>query len=112
MIEAVADDTFEREVMQSDKPVLVDFHAAWCGPCKALMPVLTELEKEFGDGLKIVLVDVDACFELVREYRVRAYPTIFLMKSGRILEQVVGFAGKTDLLQILKKNKINKEAKQ
>ncbi|EIE25920.1 thioredoxin-like protein, partial [Coccomyxa subellipsoidea C-169] len=71
----VTEDTFEKEVLQADVPVLVDFWATWCGPCKLIAPLLTTLEKEYGSAMKIVKIEADPCPNLMEQYKARPLPT-------------------------------------
>ncbi len=100
----VSDATFDEVVLKSDKPVLVDFWAAWCGPCRMLAPIVDELENDFGDKVKIVKVDVDAHQEYAAKYGVRNIPTVLLFKGGEVADKQVGVAPKnvyTDKLNAL-----------
>lgn len=87
-----ADDlaTFTKEVLQSDVPVLVDFWAAWCGPCRMVAPELEALAKEYGGAVKIVKVDVDANPQVAQQYRVQGIPTLGLFEAGKLTKQLVG----------------------
>jgi len=96
---AVTDATFEAEVLKSDKPVLTDFWAAWCGPCKRIAPVLEEMANDMGDQLKIAKVDVDENQRTMLAYNIMAIPTLLLFKDGKVVEQIVGFQGKDALLR-------------
>jgi len=84
------DQNFEKEVVQSDKPVLVDFWAPWCGPCRAIAPVLDELASEYGEKIKIVKVNVDENQQAPQRFSVRGIPTLIFFKGGKDVETLVG----------------------
>lgn len=92
---------FETEVLKSDKPVLVDFYADWCGPCQMAAPVLEEIAKERED-IKVGKINVDEEMELATRYKVSSIPFIALFKNGEIVNQMVGFSGKEKLLEMIK----------
>jgi thioredoxin 1 len=94
----VTDATFDQEVLKSDKPVLVDFWAAWCGPCRMVAPVLEEIASE-NEKVKIVKLDVDANPLTAGKFAVRAIPTMILFKDGREAQRLVGYMPKDRLLQ-------------
>ena len=94
------DANFDEAVLQSDKPVLVDFWAEWCSPCKALTPVIDELATEYSGKVRVGKVDTDANREISVRFSVSAIPTVILFKDGEIIEKSVGLRGKKDL-QIL-----------
>ena len=84
------DSSFENDVIKSDQPVLVDFWAEWCGPCKMVSPILEELAGELGDKVKIVKVNIDANPETPTKYGVRGIPTLMMFKGGELVETKVG----------------------
>ena len=107
MAEIIKTDTFEAEVLQSEKPVIVDFWAEWCGPCRAVAPVLDEIARERADDLRVVKVNIDEEPALAQRYGIMSIPTIVLFKGGepaaaalgaqpkRMLEQSLGLAAET-----------------
>ncbi len=103
MAEHVTDSNFEEEVLKSKIPVLVDFYADWCGPCKMLTPAIEELAKEYDGKWKIVKVDVDASPEVSMKFGIQSIPTLLFFKDGQIADKVMGFKSKEDLKAILDK---------
>ncbi len=97
-------DNFEKEVLQSDKPVLVDFWAAWCGPCRMVAPVVDEIASEYNGKAKVGKINVDEQNELAQSYRVMSIPTLMVFKNGKIAENVVGARSKADLANMLNKH--------
>jgi len=100
-IAELTDATFDEEIASTDQPVLVDFWAEWCGPCKAMAPILEEIAGERQGSLKIVKVDVDANLEVARRFEVMSIPTLILFKDGAPQLRLVGAKGKGQLLQEL-----------
>jgi thioredoxin 1 len=94
----VSDDTFEKEVLQSSQPVLVDFYADWCGPCRAIAPIVEEIARELSDRLKVVKLDVDQNPETTMQYGVQSIPTLIIFKNGKEVERLIGYMSKTKLL--------------
>jgi thioredoxin 1 len=97
MAHAVTDQTFDAEVMKSSTPVLVDFWAPWCGPCKAMNPVLEELEQEYAGKLKIAKVNVDENMDVSGRYSIMSIPTFLMVKDGKVVGQVIGARSKADM---------------
>jgi thioredoxin 1 len=104
VIHAVSDDSFEKEVIESAIPVLVDFWAQWCGPCKALAPILEDLVQKYTDKVKFVKLDVDHNPSTPPKFGVRGIPTLILFKDGQVKATQVGLLNKADLAQFLDKN--------
>jgi thioredoxin 1 len=97
LISALTKDNFDKVVLQSTTPVLVDFWAEWCGPCKMIAPLLDELADEYDGKVKIGKVNIDEQQELATKYGIRAIPTLLLINKGQVTEQMVGAKSKRDL---------------
>lgn len=101
MPSAVTDSSFDKDVLQSSLPVLVDFWAPWCGPCRALGPVIDELATEYEGKVSIVKMNVDENPSTPGKYGIRAIPTLILFKDGQVVEQVTGAVSKSSLKDLL-----------
>jgi thioredoxin 1 len=97
----VTDATFEAEVLKSPVPVLVDFWAVWCGPCKTIAPVVEELATEYNGKLKVAKLDVDGNPDTSMKFAIRSIPTLMLFKDGRVVEQIIGAVPKRSLVEKL-----------
>ena len=100
----VTDESFEPEVLKSEMPVLVDYWAEWCGPCKAVAPVLDEVAKEYQGKLKVAKLNVDENQEIPKKYGIRGIPTLMLFKNGNIEATKVGALSKSQLTAFLDSN--------
>ena len=100
---AVTDDSFQKEVLESEQPTFVDFWASWCGPCRMIGPVFEELSGQYSGKVKFVKVNVDENPKTPANYGVRGIPTLIMFKDGKIVEQVVGAVPKAQLETLVKK---------
>ncbi len=94
----VNDANFQDEVIQSDKPVIVDFWAIWCGPCKMIAPIIEELAKDYDGKLKVAKIDVDSNPQTAMKYGIRSIPTLLIFKGGQVVEQIIGAVPKRQLI--------------
>lgn len=98
----ITNENFEAEVLNSEKPVLVDFWATWCGPCKALSPVVDEVAEESDGSFVVGKINVDEQQELARKFRVMSIPTLLVFKGGEVANKSVGVISKEEILDLLK----------
>ncbi len=94
-------ENFESEVLKSDKPVLIDFWAAWCGPCRMLSPVISEIAEDYKGKIKVCKVNVDEEMELASAFRVASIPMLVVMKNGKVTSTSVGFRPKAQIVSML-----------
>ena len=99
----IGDSSFESEVLQSDKPVLVDFWAPWCGPCRAIAPIVEELAEDFGDKVKFTKCNVDENPTTPTKYGIKSIPTLIFFKDGEIQDKVIGIVAKSRLEEMISK---------
>ena len=97
----ITKENFEREVLQSDKPVLIDFWASWCGPCRMLSPTISEIAEEYKDKVKVGKVNVDEEEELAAMFRVSSIPLLVVMKDGKVVNSAVGVRPKEQIVGML-----------
>ena len=97
----IGKEEFERDIKTSDKTVLIDFYADWCGPCKMIAPIIEEISNENPDIL-VCKVNVDTARELAIEFRIESIPTIFILKGGRVVSKTIGWRSKEQILEMLK----------
>ncbi|MGA8265550.1 MAG: thioredoxin [Ignavibacteriaceae bacterium] len=97
----ISDDNFENEVLKSDKPVLIDFWATWCGPCRTIAPIVEEIALEYNGKVKVGKLDVDNNQQTAIKYGVRSIPTLLVFKNGEVKETIIGAVPKGQILQKL-----------
>jgi thioredoxin 1 len=100
----ITDQNFQSEVLASDTPVLVDFWATWCGPCRAIAPAVEELAKQYKGKVKVGKIDIDAEQDTPAKYGVMSIPTLLVFKNGQVADQIVGAVPKAKLEQMLKRS--------
>lgn len=94
----LTEENFEKEVMQSEKTVIVDFFATWCGPCKMMSPIIDEIAEELGDSVKVGKIDTDENLELAQKVGIMSIPTIMILKNGRVVKTFVGVTSKSEII--------------
>ena len=97
------DTNFENEVLNSELPVLVDFWATWCGPCKAIGPIVEELAKEYTSKIKVGKVNVDDNNQVAMQFGVRSIPTLIVVKNGKVIDQIIGAVPKESMIDLISK---------
>ncbi len=102
-VQSISDDTFQREVLQASTPVLIDFWAPWCGPCRTIGPVVEELAGEYSGRLKVVKMNVDDNPKTPAQFGVRGIPNLIIFKGGEVKEQIVGAVPKGHLVKAIDK---------
>ena len=101
---SVTDSSFQSEVLSSDKPVLLDFTAVWCGPCKALAPIVEDVAKEYEGRLKVAKLDIDHSPETAQRYNIRGVPTVLVFKGGKEVARQVGLVPKPRLVAMIQEH--------
>lgn len=97
----ISSENYEEEVLQSDKPVIIDFYADWCGPCRMMSPIIDEIAEEKADSIKVGKVNVDENQELAGKYGVMSIPTIVILKNGKVEKTFVGVRNKSEILNAI-----------
>lgn len=100
----ITGDVFEKLVLKSDKPVVVDFWASWCGPCRMVAPIMEELAEDFDGKAQIAKVNVDEQGELAAQYRIMSIPTVMVFKDGEVAEKIVGARAKEEFVELINKH--------
>lgn len=101
---SVKDEDFEKEILKSLKPCLVDFWAEWCGPCRAISPLVNELAEKYSDKIKFAKMNVDENPKIPSQYGIRSIPSLLLFKDGKVIDQIVGAVPKTQIEALLQKS--------
>ncbi len=101
-VQPVTDETFEEEVLKSDKPVLVDFWAPWCAPCRMLTPIVDEVAQEFSDQAKVLNLNVDENSETSAKYNIKGIPTLLLFNGGEVKDQIVGATARDNIARMIR----------
>jgi thioredoxin 1 len=99
----ITDATFKAEVLESDKPVIIDFWAEWCAPCRQIAPIIKELAAEYGDKVKIAKMDIESSTNTPGQFNVRAIPTVLAFRDGNVVEQLQGSRPKADFVAMVEK---------
>jgi thioredoxin len=103
-IHQVSDDTFEGDILKSEKPVLVDFWAPWCGPCRSVAPLVDALATQYADKLKVAKINVDESSNVAMQYQVTSIPTFILFKGGKVADRVLGALPKSEFVKFIDRN--------
>jgi len=101
-MEQVQSEDFQERVLKNEKPILVDFYANWCAPCRMLTPILEEVLKESNDEFDIVKMDIDECEDLAREFGIMSIPTLIVFKDGKPVKREIGLRNKSSILEMFK----------
>jgi thioredoxin 1 len=103
-VQQVSDTSFDGDVMKSDKPVLVDFWAPWCGPCRSVAPIVDDLATQYKDKLKVAKVNVDESSQVAMKYQVTSIPTFILFKNGEVADRVLGALPRSEFVKFIDRN--------
>lgn len=103
-VHQVSDASFEGDILKSDKPVLVDFWAPWCGPCRSVAPIIDELANQYADKIKVAKVNVDDSTDVAMKYQVTSIPTFILFKNGQVADRVLGALPRSEFVKFIDRN--------
>ena len=103
-VQQVSDTSFDGDVMKSDKPVLVDFWAPWCGPCRSVAPIVDDLATQYKDKLKVAKLNVDESSQVAMKYQVTSIPTFILFKNGQVADRVLGALPRSEFVKFIDRN--------
>ena len=103
-VQAVSDSSFEGDILKSDKPVLVDFWAPWCGPCRSVAPLVDDLATQYSGKIKVAKINVDESSETAMKYMVTSIPTFILFKNGQVADRVLGALPRSEFVKFIDRN--------
>ncbi|MDQ2969921.1 MAG: thioredoxin [Acidobacteriota bacterium] len=103
-VHEVSDTTFDGDILKSDKPVLVDFWAPWCGPCRSVAPIVDDLANQYKDKLKVAKINVDESSEVAMKYQVTSIPTFIVFKNGQVADRVLGALPRSEFVKFIDRN--------
>lgn len=103
-ISKISGEEFKEQVLNSEKPVLIDFYADWCGPCRVMSPIVEDVAKEVSENVKVVKINVDEENELTMKYGISSIPTLVFIKNGEVVRNLVGIRDKDELVEFINKN--------
>ena len=103
-VQQVSDTSFDGDILKSDKPVLVDFWAPWCGPCRSVAPIVDDLANQYKDKLKVAKINVDESSEVAMKYQVTSIPTFIVFKNGQVADRVLGALPRSEFVKFIDRN--------
>ena len=103
-VQQVSDTSFEGDILKSEKPVLVDFWAPWCGPCRSVAPIVDELATQYKDRIKVAKINVDESSQVAMKYQITSIPTFILFKNGQVADRVLGAIPRSEFVKFIDRN--------